>query len=212
RRSSQSAYSTPCIYQPNGGQPELIFTSTAHGITAVDGATGKVKWEMDKVFRDRCVSSPVMANGLVIAGAGYGVTGFHYVAVRPGSSEDGSAPALVYEVKKPVPLVPTPLVVGDRLFLWGDNGQVSCLRADTGELVWRERLEAEFYSSPVCVNHRIYCVSKEGEVFVLAVSDKLEILARMQLGEPSFATPAVSGGVMYLRTYSHLISIGGPKP
>ncbi len=55
----------------------------------------------------------------------------------------------------------------------------------------------------------MYCIAKNGEVVVLAAADKFELLARVPLGEPSFATAAVAGGVMYLRTRSHLFSLGG---
>ena len=71
-------------------------------------------------------------------------------------------------------------------------------------------MEGSFYSSPVCVNNRLFCVAKNGDIFVLAAADKFELLARMSLGEPSYATPAVAGGVIYLRTVSHLYSLGGP--
>ena len=62
--------------------------------------------------------------------------------------------------------------------------------------------------SPVHVGGRIYCISREGAVFVLAAAGTYELLARNPLGELSFATPAVAGGRMYLRTFHHLISIG----
>jgi len=211
RRTWMSAYSTPCVSRSVEGRPELIFTSTAHGITAVDAATGKVNWEIDDVFKDRCVCSPVLAPGLVIAGFGYGTRGARFVAVRPGSREKGLAPRLAYDVRKPVPLVPTPLVKDGRLFLWGDDGIVACLRAASGEVVWRRRVGGRFYGSPVWVSNRLYCISKKGEVVVLAAADKFEVLARVPLGEPSFATPAVADGVMYLRTRSHLFSLGGSR-
>jgi outer membrane protein assembly factor BamB len=116
---------------------------------------------------------------------------------------------VAYEVTKSLPLVPTPLVKDGRLFLWSDDGVVACLRVATGEVVWRERVGGSIYGSPVCVNNRLYCTARNGDVVVLAASDKFELLARVPLGEPSYATPAVSGGVMYLRTRSHLFSLGG---
>jgi outer membrane protein assembly factor BamB len=212
RRTALAAYSTPCLYRPEGGTPELIFTSTAHGVTAIDPATGKVNWEVDKVFKDRCVGSPVCAPGLVIAGYGYGTRGSLYVAVRPGSRQIGVEPTLAYELAKPVPLVPTPIVKDSRLFLWHDDGMVACLKVETGEQVWRERVGGAYYGSPVWVDGRLYCIAKTGEVVVLAAGDKFEVLARVPLGEASFATPAVAGGAMYLRTLSHLYSLGGKKP
>ena len=75
----------------------------------------------------------------------------------------------------------------------------------------RNRIRAKFYGSPVCVNGRLYCISRSGEVFVVAAADKFELLARVPLGEPSYATPAVADGVMYLRTHSRLFSLGGKK-
>ena len=209
RRTGLAAYSTPCVYTPDGGQPELIFTSTAHGVTAVDPRTGNVNWEVGDVFKDRCVGSPVFAPGLVLAGYGYGTRGTLYVAVRPGSREKGVAAAVAYELAKPVPLVPTPIVKDGRLFFWHDDGMVACLKVSTGEGVWRERAGGSFYGSPVWVNGRLYCIARNGDVVVLAASDTFEALARVPLGSQCFTTPAVAGGVMYLRTVSHLYSLGG---
>jgi len=205
-----AGYSTPCVYQAEGGRAELIFSNTAHGIMAVDPATGKVNWESGRPFMDRAVVSPVVAPGLVIAAHGAGVRGVRCIAVRPGSSGQGTLPTPAYAITKAVPMVPTPLVKDGRLFLWCDDGVVSCLRVSTGEVVWQERIEGAYYASPVWVDRRLYNVSKTGEVVVLAAADKFEVLSRVPLGEPSFATPAVAGGVMYLRTSSHLVSLGGP--
>ena len=211
RRTVLAAYSTPCVYRADGGPPELLFTSTAHGVTAIDPATGKVNWEIDKIFLDRCVGSPVFAPGLVIGTYGYGTRGTRLVAVRPGSKAKGIEPQVVWDMKKDVPLIPTSIIKDGRLFCWADDGTVTCLKVETGQQVWQERLGTPFFASPVCVSNRLYCISKQGEVFVLAVADKYELLSRVPLGEPSDATPAVAGGVMYLRTASHLFSLGGKK-
>ena len=106
-------------------------------------------------------------------------------------------------------MVPTPLVKDGRMYLWCDDGVVSCVRVATGDMVWRERIDGAFYASPVWVDGRLYNVSKDGEVVVIAAGDKFELLHRIPLDEPSFATPAVAGGVMYLRTSKHLFSLGG---
>jgi len=205
-----AGYSTPCVYQAEGRRPELIFSNTAHGIMAVDPATGQITWEFGQPFLDRAVISPVVAPGLVIAGHGAGIRGTRCIAVRPGSSAQGTVPSLAYAITRALPMVPTPLVKDGRLFLWADDGVVSCLSVATGETVWRERVEGEFYASPVWVDGHLYNVSKKGEVVVLAAKDTFEVVHRIPLGEPSYATPAVADGVMYLRTRSHLFSLGGP--
>ena len=229
RVTTQAAFVTPCLHQGPGGRPEIILASTYHGVTGVDAATGKINWELNKVLREhvdatsgsinreseplfceRCVSSPIVADGLVFASHGRGATGLKTVAVRPGSREKNIPPSLAYEITKPTPLVPTPLAKDGRLYLWADNGRVTCARVASGKILWREKVEGSFYSSPVCVNDRLYCVAKNGDIFVLAAADTFELLARLPLGEPSYATPAVAGGVMYLRTVSQLFSLGGP--
>ena len=211
RRTALAPYSTPCVYRPEGGPPELVFSSMAHGITGVDARTGKVNWEIDGIFKDRCTGSPVAADGLAFASYGYGSKGTRFVAARPGR-EKGVETTIAYDVTRNVPLVPTPIVKDGRLFLWCDDGTVTCLKASTGELVWREKAGAQFYGSPVWVDGRLYAIAKNGDVVVIAAADKFEVLARVSLGEASFSTPAVSGGVMYLRTQSHLFSLGGKKP
>lgn len=105
----------------------------------------------------------------------------------------------------------SPIVYQDLLFLWADTGIVSCVRAASGDVIWRERAGGNYFSSPVCVDGKLYGVELDGEVVVLRAAAEYELLARNPLPGPSRATPAVSGGVMYLRTYSHLCSLGG-KP
>ena len=82
-----AGYSTPCIYQAEGGRAELIFSNTAHGILSIDPDTGQKNWEFGQPFLDRAVISPVVAPGLVFAGHGAGVRGVRCIAVRPGSAQ-----------------------------------------------------------------------------------------------------------------------------
>jgi outer membrane protein assembly factor BamB len=207
RKSGLTPASTPCVFRSDSGQPELIFTSTAHGITSVNQTSGTINWEVPDVFEDRCVGSPVVGNGLVFGAYGYGTRGTRFVAVRPGSKD--SEPEIVYDITESVPLVPTPIVEGNRLFLWADNGSVTCANATTGEIIWRRRVAGSFYGSPVYVGGRLYCMSRKGDMVVLAASDEFRELGRGSLGEPCCSTPAIGNKAMYIRTYSHLLSIRG---
>ena len=210
RRTLKTAYATPCIYQPNDGPPELITSSWAHGISSLDPLTGRANWELE-VFQHRVVGSPVIAAGLIFGGAGSGGVGRRYVAVRPGRPSEGVEPELVYEVTGSLPYVPTAVTHGNLLFLWYDRGVVTCLDAPTGKIHWRERVEGDYFGSPVRVADRLYCISRTGEMVVLAADDEFKLISRIDLEEPSNATPAVAHGVMYLRTNSHLMSLGGPQ-
>jgi hypothetical protein len=209
RRTAKATYGAPCLYHPQDGPPELIFNSMAHGVTSIDPKTGKVNWEFAKAFPLRVVASPILASGLIIGTCGTGGSGRRLVAVRPGSKAKGVEPKLAYEIKRAVPYAVTPLAKDGLLFLWHDNGTVACVRAETGEELWRQRLGDRFYGSAVWAEGRLYAISRKGIVYVLAASEKFQVLAKNPLGEPSHATPAIANGTMYLRTFSHLISIGG---
>jgi outer membrane protein assembly factor BamB len=116
---------------------------------------------------------------------------------------------VAYRITSQAPYVPTPVAKDDLVFLWSDKGIVTCIRAGDGNRVWQERVGGNYSGSPVIVGSRIYCIDDDGVVVVLSASDPFKLLAKNPLGEPSRSTPAVAGGRMYVRTESHLISIGG---
>jgi outer membrane protein assembly factor BamB len=210
RKSDVAAFATPCVYQPDGGKPQLILSSSAHGITGIDLSTGQVIWELP-VFQNRVVGSPLVAGELIFACAGVGGVGKQTFAVRPGDPAKGTQAEIAYEIKGKLPYVPTPVANGNLVFLWFDHGVVTCLDAPSGEIVWQEKIGGDYFGSPVRVADRLYCISRKGEMVVLAASREFEELAHVSLEEPSFSTPAIAGGVMYLRTVSHLMAIGGSR-
>lgn len=208
RVSESSTASTPCIYQPKGSSaPQLILVSRSAGVTSLDPHSGKVNWDLPTLMPKRCVASPVVtADGLIIAQCGEGNSESTDFAIRP--SPDGKSAQKVWQINRTGGYVPTPIPVGDRIYLWKEKGDVTCVKSATGEQVWTQRVDGPFYSSPVCVNDRLYNTTRRGDLVVLATGDKFEQLARIPLGEGSYASPAVAGGRMYLRTFSHLISVG----
>jgi len=210
RHSEKTGYSTPAVYRPNEGAAQLILTSTAHGVSSFDPLTGRFNWELPDLFSTiRVVGSPVVAGGLIFAQCGAGSGGKRMVAIRPPVPGSSLAAEVAYEVRGSLPYVTTPVAYGTWLFLWGDSGIVSCIDVQTGKRLWRERTGGSYFGSPVLVGDRIYCISREGEVMVLAAQPEYRQLGRMKLGEPSHSTPAVANGVMYLRTFSQLFAVGG---
>lgn len=211
RPTSRTAYSTPCVYYPDDGPPQLIVTSNAAGVTSLDPTNGDVLWQVEDTFPFpwRCVNSPVVAGGLIFASCGEGGVGKRMVAVRPPSSPGGE-PEVAYATTSTAPYVPTPVELDGRLFVWRDGGVVVCLDAESGEEIWSGRAPSDFHGSPVCVDGKLYCTSWKGEVFVVSAGDQFKLLAKNELGEASRSTPAVANGRMYVRTESTLFCIG-PK-
>ena len=209
RNGRRASYSTPCIYQAAGETPLAIFTDWEQGITGVDARTGVKKWEIDLFGHDetkRAIGSPVIADQLVIATCGFTTATKLAVAVRPNAT--GDAVQEVYRLDRSVPHIPTPLVYNNLLFLWADNGIVSCVDAATGESYWQKRLGGVFCGSPVCADQKLYGVSEDGDVHILRASKEYEELGKNSLAEGSRSTPAVAGGKLFIRTFSHVYCIG----
>jgi len=103
----------------------------------------------------------------------------------------------------------TPVGYGDYLYLGNSNGIIRCFNAKTGEKVYEKRLEtgAAIISSLVAAEGKIYCASENGTVYVLAAGPEFNILARNTMGEPCFATPAISQGTLYFRTTQSLMAV-----
>ena len=201
-----ACYSVPCLRKNEQGQDELIQTTTGEGIFALDPKTGKQLWSYPDAFTMRTVSSPILAGGLVFGSTGQGAGGHYVVALKPGPE-----PQVAYEVREQAPYVPTPVAHGDLLFLFADkSGVVTCINAATGKKVWQERVGGAYYGgSPVRAGDKLFCVDESGMVVCLAAGPQFKELGRTPLGEDCRSTPAIAGGRMYIRTISHLLSIGG---
>ena len=210
RKTVLAGYATPCVRKTGKGT-ELVFSGTAHGMTGVDLATGKVNWEIKGILGSRVVGSPQLYQDLVLGSHGVGLSAQRFVAVRAPREGGVVKPEVAYNVYQSPPLVPSCLVKDDLLFLWTDSGIVSCLDAASGKRHWRERVGGSYYCSPVWIDGQLYCTSKTGEVVVIAANKTFKLLARNPLGEKCFAIPAVANGVMYQRTQTRLFSLGGKK-
>ena len=204
RVSSRVCFSTPCIYQPAGGPPELICTSTSDGVFSLDPLTGQENWKTPGTLTMRVVSSPLIAEGLIFGSVGSGGGGNTITAVRPGSK-----PETAYTIKLNASYVPTLVAQNGLLFIFNDKGVVSCADVATGEIHWRERLGRGFSGSPVIGDGKVYIIDDDGNVHVIAVAKQYQLLGSNPLGEPSRSTPAIAGGRLYFRTLSHLVSVGG---
>ena len=203
RTSGKASYSVPCLREVEDGKTELILCSTTHGMFGLDLETGAEKWSVQNAFKMRTVSSPVLFGDIVFGSTGSGGGGNYVAAI------DMKSGSIRYKIDRQAPYVPTPVVHNGMAFLWYDKGVVTCIDAESGKPHWSKRVGGNYSGSPVCVGGKVYCIAEDGEVVVLAASDKFEELGRTELGEDSRSTPAIANGTMFLRTYSKLFSLGG---
>jgi len=113
-----------------------------------------------------------------------------------------------------VPHIPSLIVVGDKAYLWDDAGIVTCVKAATGEEVWKGRVpgvEGACFGSPVSDGEKIFCADESGNIHVIAVADEMKRLATNPLGELCRTTPAIGEGAMFVRTYGKLFAVQAGK-
>lgn len=213
RDHERACYSTPFLLEKTDAGPDLIVTSTG-GITAYDPKDGtqiwNYIWKFDKA-RLRTVGSAILHQGTIFAIAGDGGGDRNMIAVKPGSKGDVPASNLVWKKTKGTAYVPTP-VAKDGLIFWvtDKEGLAICADAKTGEEIWNERLGggAEISASMVMIDGKIYVVNEKGTAYVYAAAQEFQLLARNELNEDVYATPAVADGRLYIRGAKHLFCIG----
>ena len=205
--ADKAAYSTPLVLAHTGSEAQVICTSKAHGLYAINPQTGTVLWE-NKCFPLRTVGSPVCAGNLLIGTCGSGGGGSNLlVALKPPATKD-DASEIVYEIpRSTAPYVPTPLFSNGRLYLWGDKGVVTCIHAARGDIIWKERVGGNFSSSPILIGDEILNISSDGEMVTLVDGEEFQVLGRREVDEECRATPAVAEGFLVIRTQSSLFCL-----
>ncbi len=129
------------------------------------------------------------------------------LAIRPSGSGDVTDTHIAWSTRKGTPEIPSPLIVGDLMFLINDGGVASCLEAKSGRLVWRKRVGGDHWACPLYADGKIYFFSKEGNVSVLSAARGFQLLAENKFDEGFIASPAIAGKAMILRSLTHLYRI-----
>ena len=195
------SYSTPLVVQSNG-QYQLVSPG-ADVVAAYDVKTGKELWWYG-YDGFSLVARPVFGHGLVYV-VGVVEQGRHELyAIRPESRGQLREKDLVWRLTQNCPHVPSPLLIGEYLYLIRDNGVASCVDAKTGKIQWQQRLGGNYSASPIYADGKIYCFSEEGKTTVMIPGTRFDRLAASQLEGRILASPAVTGKALIIRTDSHL--------
>jgi outer membrane protein assembly factor BamB len=205
RGLSRISHGVPALWE-HDGRVELV-SEAGDVVQGFNLETGERLWS-SQVIGEGKVPSTVIGGGLVFTAGGWGGRD-SIKAFRLGGHGDLETNNLVWEQRKGMPKVPSMLYVKPHLFAVTDGGIATCLKAATGEVVWQERLGGSFSASPVSAEGRVYFVSDEGETTVLEAGPEFKVLAKNPLGEKVQASPAISQGLIFIRSERHLFAIGG---
>lgn len=200
-----ACYSPPFVYQPSSGKAVMLVASAAHGLTAFELATGKVRWQANPGFKNRFVAVPALSGNKLLVNTGSGNSGKECVVFEM-SAGAAAEPKISFRLRRGLPYVPSAIAIGGRFFLFADSGFASCIEAGSGAELWRERIDGKFFSSPVSNGTSIYICDREGRLWTFS-KEKFEVLGRFDLGAPICATPALARGAMFVRTAQELIRL-----
>ncbi|UCC98996.1 MAG: PQQ-binding-like beta-propeller repeat protein [Phycisphaerales bacterium] len=215
-RDEKSNWATPYVWT-NKLQTELITPGTGK-VRSYD-LDGKLLWELGGMS-NIAIPTPFAEHGLLYVSSGYvGDKKRPLFAIRPGAEGDitlrdneSSNQHIAWCDRQGGPYNPSPIVYGDFLYVLYDRGFLSCYDAKTGEQVYsRQRIAAgatAFTSCPWANDGKIFCLSEDGDTFVIQAGPEFKVLDRNALDEMCMATPAAAQGSLIIRTISKLYRIG----
>jgi len=197
------AYSPPLVIEVDG--VAQVVSTTADYVAAYDVKTGdEIWWFQYEGFS--LVARPSYGNGLVYVVGSVKLDHHAVYAIRPGKGQILDKD-LAWSTSVGIPHVPSPLLVGEELLVVHDLGVGRCFNALTGEEHWKERLGGNYRPSPLEVNGRIYVCNQQGQTLVLEAGKKFKTLATNKLDGTFFASPAIAGEALFLRSDKHLYRI-----
>jgi outer membrane protein assembly factor BamB len=141
----------------------------------------------------------------------YGFPKLGVMGIKPDGSGNVTETHVLYNIENGGGYVPSPIAQGDYCFVvrdTKDSGVAACYEAKSGARRWNERLGKHHSASPVSADGRLYFIDDDGLTWVLKASDKFEVLAKNDLGEECYASPAISQGQIFIRCLHNLYCIG----
>jgi outer membrane protein assembly factor BamB len=213
-RNEKPAWSTPVVY--SGERVELV-TNSANFLYGYDPTTGEELWRFDNGDSQVVIPSPVIADNLVVLTGGAPRNERPIFAIRLGGNGDisltegeGTSENVAWKTRRGSPYTPTPLIYRGLVYSCANNGILSVYDFSTGERRYRVRVGvgATFSASPVGSDGKVYFAGEDGEVYVVKAGPEYELLSTNPMEEVLMATPAISDGMLVIRSRNQVYGIG----
>ena len=197
------AFGTPLLISVDG--KTQIVSQGAGAVYGYNPADGSVIWKVDYADGYSVVPRPVFAHGLLYVSSGFDKATL--LAIDPSGKGDITETHVRWTLTKGAPHTPSPLVVGDELYVVSDIGVLTCLDARSGEIHYQERLGGKYSASPLFADGKIFVQAEEGEGIVFRPGREYEELSRNVLEARTFASYSVYGSSLLIRSEKHLYRI-----
>jgi len=203
RPNKMRSYCAPLIREM-AGKMQMVLAGSAC-VASYDPANGKLHWIIDGPT-EQFVASPVYSErtGLVYITGGY--PDHHILAIKPDGAGNVTSTKIVWRTNKGVSYVPSPIIEGDYFLIVSDSGVAHCFEAATGKLQWQERM-GEHHASLVSARGLVYFLNDNGVTHIVKPGPQYNLVAKNEIGESTFASPALSDGQLFIRGDKHLFCI-----
>ena len=205
RGSEKRSYTTPFVIRREDG--DQLIVNTKDRIEALDPANGRLLWHVGQSNRVP-IAMPVYHDGVLYSNRGY--FSAPYLAVRVDGKGDGTESKLKWRIPTGGPYVSSLVYDRGLLFMATERGIASAIDAETGQTVWKERLGGVFTASPVIANGKVYFIEESGKTYVVEAAHEFKVVSTNDIRERVLASPAISNGILFLRTDNHLFAVGKP--
>ncbi len=204
RTNKGPSYSAPFIRKLSG-KVQMIQCGD-RCVTSFDPDTGEQLWTVDGPS-EQFVTTPVYSEkaGLIFVSSSWPKT--KLLAIRPDGKGNVTKTHVAWSDTKGAPYVPSMIVAEDFLISVNRGGNAFCYEAATGQLLWKEKL-GRHHASPVLIDGLAFFINDDGQVNVIKPGKKFERVATYQIGEPCYASPAISDGQVFVRGFEHLFCFG----
>ena len=193
------SYVTPLIREI-GGRHQMVLSGSLC-VAGFDPTSGERLWKVEGPT-EQFVASMVYDGERFFLAAGYPT--HHVMGIVPGSPTTGRAPQVAWHAEDAKCYVPSPVLVGDRLFVADDRGTANCYDATTGERVWKARLGRHYSASLITAGGLVYFLADDGITKIVRPGPNLEVVAENPLGEFVSSSPAIAQGRLLIRGEQNL--------
>jgi len=204
RENRTRSYCVPIIREL-AGRTQMVLAGDKC-VTSYDPDSGKRHWIIDGPT-EQFVASPVYSErtGLLYITGGF--PDHHILAIKPDGHGNVTRSHIAWRTTRGVAYVPSPIIEGEYFLIVSDSGVAHCFEAATGMLAWAERL-GEHHASLVSAEGLVYFLNDNGVMNVIRPGAEFVLVARSEIGEKTFPSPAISQGQIFIRGDKSLFCIG----
>ncbi len=203
----KKSYNTPVLVE-SGGNPQIICMG-AQWLVSYAPETGEEIWRLDHGAGFSVVPRPVYSrkHKLLYVSTGFGKPVLIAVKVD-GKGDITGSDKIAWSESKRIPARPSPLLVGDELYVIADGGITTCFNAATGETYWNDRIDGNYSASPLFADGKIFVASQEGVVTVFKPGTTYSPLSKSEMGESIMASPVAVNEALLIRSEKALYRFG----